>query len=115
MSRDRVPVEDLVDLQSLEARGRPLTPRELRAALPRGWALDEDGRHAHRDARLLFREGWVLILGLLIFGGIGGAFLIDAMPRGWSGALRLAGVAGLTLLAGGIVGPMVTRALYRRR
>ena len=115
MSRDPVPVEDLIDLQSLQARGRPLTPRELRAALPRGWALDEDGRHAHRDTRLLFREGWVLILGLLIFGGIGGVFLVDAMPRGWSGALRLAALAGGVLLAGGVVGPMVTRALHRRR
>ena len=115
MSGRRVPVEELVDLPRLRADGRPPTPREIRAALPRGWALDDDLRHAHRDARLLFREGWILALGLVIFGGLGGFLLIDAAPRGWSGALQHLVRVGLVALAGSVVGPLVTRALHRRR
>jgi len=113
--RASVPVEELVDLARLGRDGRPPTPRELRAALPRGWALDEDGRHAHRDARLFFREGWILVLGLVLFGAIGGFFLIDAAPRGPAGAVRLLVLIGLVALAGGVAGPLVTRALHRRR
>lgn len=114
-SRRSVPVEELVDLARLGRDGRPPTPRELRAALPRGWALDDDGRHAHRDARLLFREGWILALGLLLFGAAGGFFLVDAAPRGAAGVLRLLLLVGLVALAGGVAGPLVTRALHRRR
>jgi hypothetical protein len=116
--RARVPIEELIDpdvLARLRRDGRMPPPRELRAALPRGWALDADGRHAHRDARLLFREGWILLLGLAIFGTLGAFFLVDAVPRGWRGALRLALLVGLVLLAGGVVGPLVTRAVHRRR
>lgn len=103
-----------MDLSTLGRGGRPPTPRELREALPRGWALDDDHLHAHRDARLLFREGWILVLGLLIFGALGGFFLIDAMPAGWRGALRLVLLLGIVLLVGGVVGPLITRALHRR-
>lgn len=113
--RASVPVEELVDLAALGHGGRTPTPRELRAALPRGWALDDDGRHAHRDARLLFREGWILALGLLLFGLGGGWFLAGALPRGSAGVVRLALLIGLVALAGGVAGPLVTRALYRRR
>lgn len=118
MSRARaqgVPIEELVDVARLGRGGRAPTPRELRAALPRGWALDDDGRHAHRDRRLLFREGWILLLGLVLFGGLGGFFLIDAAPRGLSGVLQLLLLAAAVALAGGIAGPIVTRALHRRR
>ena len=44
-----VPVADLIDLASL---GRRPTPAQLRAALPPGWVLDEDGVTARRDARV---------------------------------------------------------------
>lgn len=113
-----VPIEELIEpshLAELTRDGRKPAPRELRAALPRGWALDDDGRHVHRDARLLFREGWILIVGLVIFGTLGGLFLVDAVPRGWRGALNLLMLLGIVLLAGGVVGPMVTRAVYRKR
>jgi hypothetical protein len=114
-TRERVPVSELLDVARLGRDGRPPTPRELRAALPRGWALDDDGLHAHRDLRLFFREGYVLVLGLLIFGALGAFFLIDAAPRGLAGMLRLAALVGLVLVLGGLAGPLVTRALQRRR
>lgn len=110
----RVPVGELVDLERVGPGHRPPTPAELRAALPRGWALDEDNEHAHRDTRLLFREGWILVLGMAIFGAIGALFLWGAMPRGWSGVARLVVLFVVVLLAGGLVAPLVTRALTRR-
>lgn len=110
----RVPVSELVDLDALAREGRPPTPRRVREALPRGWALDDDGEHAHRDARLLFREGWILALGLVVFGGVGLAFLWGAVPRGWGGVARLGVLLGVVLAAGGVVGPLVTKALNRR-
>jgi hypothetical protein len=111
-----VPLEELLDVERLRAqKGRPPTPSELRAALPRGWALAPDGRSARRDARLLFREGWILLLGLVVFGSAGLAFLLGSLPRGWSGVLRLAALVLAVLLAGGVVAPLVTRALNRRR
>ncbi len=113
--RALVPVSELVDLERLNASGRSLTQRTLREALPRGWALAEDGEHAYRDRRLLFREGWILILGLVIFGSIGLAFLLDAVPDGWHGMLRLVSLLVLVLLVGGFVAPRITRALNRRR
>jgi hypothetical protein len=112
-SRKLVPVEELVDLASLETGGGAPSPRELRRALPRGWALADDGRHAYRDARLLFREGWILILGLVVFGSAAGAFLWGALPRGTRGILRFALLVGVVLVVGGLVGPRITRALHR--
>ena len=114
MPRELVPVEELINLDALGAEGQPVTPRRLRAALPRGWALAEDNRHAYRDARLLFREGWILIVGLVVFGSVGGAFLWGAMPRGFSGVLRFLALIAILLLLGGVVAPMITRALNRR-
>ena len=113
-SRRRVPVSALVDLEMLRQDGRPPTPARIRSALPRGWALDDDHLHAHRDARLLFREGWILVLGLLVFGSVGLGFLWGAMPQGWSGVLRLATLAAIVLVVGGVVAPGITRALNRR-
>ena len=109
-----MPVEELVDLEPLRDLGRAPTARELRQALPRGWALADDGQHAYRDARLLFREGWILLLGLVVFGSAVGAFLWGALPRGGRGILRFVLLIGVVLLAGGIVAPLVTRALHRR-
>jgi len=112
--RELVPVEELIDVGALAEPGRPVTPRRIREALPRGWALADDNLHAYRDARLFFREGWILLVGLAVFGSIGGAFVLGAMPKGWGGVLRLGGLVLVLVLLGGVVAPMVTRALHRR-
>lgn len=111
---DPVPVEDLVDLERLRQDGRPPSPKAIREALPPGWVLDEDGKTARRDLRVLARDGWVLVIGLVCFGAAGLAFLFDAMPSGWSGVLRFAGLIAILLLAGGFVGPLITRAVMRK-
>lgn len=111
----RVPIERLVDLELLaRLDGRAPSPARIRAALPRGWALDQDGTHAHRDARLFFREAWILIVGLVVFGSVGLGFLWGAMPRGAHGLLRFGLLLGAVALLGGVVAPLVTRALQRR-
>ena len=116
MARERelVPIEKLLDLDELRAAHRTLAPRHIRAALPRGWALADDHRHAYRDLRLLFREGWILIVGLISFGAVGGAFLWGAMPAGWGGVLRALMLVAITLFLGAVVAPIITRALQRR-
>jgi len=70
-------------------------------------------RPATRDRRWLFRESWVLLLGLVCFGAGGLTFLWGAMPRGWEGVLRLVLLLGIVLLVGGFVGPLISRALLR--
>lgn len=110
----RVPVEELVDVERLRRSGRPPSPSDLRAALPPGWVLDDDGRTARRDRRLLFRQGWVLIVGLVAFGAAGVGLFWMTFPRGWAGVAR-AGVLVLALVViGGVVAPAITRALQRR-
>ncbi len=111
---ERVPVEELVDLGQLERDGRRPTPARLRAALPRGWVLEEDGLHARRDLRLLFREGWILLCGMVIFGGVSAALFWSVLPSGWAGVGRLALGVGVLLVAGGIAAPLITRALNWR-
>ncbi|HIG10818.1 MAG: hypothetical protein ABGY71_00205 [bacterium] len=111
--RRRVPVQDLVDLEALSPAGRPPHPARLRAALPRGWRLEEDPRYARRDLGLFLREGWILILGLLIFGAVGLYSFWSVFPGGLPGVARFAALVVLVLLAGGIVGPLVTRALMQ--
>ena len=113
----RVPVGELIDPDRLEAlgrHGRPPKPRELQEALPPGWVLDEDGTHARRDLRLLFRRGWMLAIGLLLFGGAGLVFFVDVLPGGYRGVLRFAAMIVVLLLIGGVVGPIITRALTKR-
>lgn len=114
--RERLPLRELVDLAALErARGRALTPAELRGALPRGWVPDDDDpQYARRDGRLLFSDGWVLITALVTFGCAGLFFLWSAMPRGWSGVLRFGVLVGGVVVVGGLVAPRITRALQRR-
>ena len=114
-SRQRVPVAELIDLNSLAEDGRAPSKRRLRAALPRGWVLEDDGIHARRDLRLFFREGWILVVGLVTFGGVGLAFLWDAMPGGWRGLARFGLLVGVVLAVGGVVGPIVSRALQEKR
>ena len=68
-----------------------------------------------RDGRLLFRDGWMLILFLVCFGAAAGGIFWWSAPRGAGGWIRFAIALAIVLLAGGIVAPIVTRALYRRR
>ncbi|MFN0007740.1 MAG: redoxin family protein [Planctomycetota bacterium] len=112
----RVQIDELVDLGALEREsGRRPTPSEIRGALPRGWVLDPDGRSARRDARMLFRQGWMLALCLVSFGAAGAGLFWWSFPAGHSGWLRLAGALAVLLLAGGIAAPILTRALSRGR
>ena len=111
----KVPLEQLIDLSALRKDGREPTPTRLRQALPPGWVLDEDGQHARRDLRVLARDGWVLVIGLVLFGAAGFYLFWDSFPRGWLGLGRFGMLILLVLFAGGIAGPMITRALLRRR
>ncbi len=111
----RVAVEELVDLSRVGPGTRAPTPREIREALPRGWVLEEDGVTARSDARLLFKEGWVLILGLVCFGAAVIGLFWWSFPRGSTGWVRFATVVAVVLVAGGVVGPLVTRVLTRAR
>ena len=86
----------------------------MRAALPRGWVLEDDQRHARRDARLLFREGWILIVGLVVFGSAAVGLFYLTFPRGWSGLARAGVLLAVLLVLGGLVAPAITRALHRR-
>jgi hypothetical protein len=111
---ERVRVEEVLDLEALTERlGRPPTPRQLREALPVGLVLDEDGVHVRRDLRMLARHGWVLVAGLVSFGTAGLWLFQETFPRGWRGVGRFAVLIGIVALAGGVVGPMITRALMR--
>lgn len=112
--RKRVELSELLSPEELAALGPAPSPRELRARLPRGWVPCDDGRHAERDLRLFFREGWMLALCLLVFGALGAMFLAGALPRGLAGVLRFLGLVALLVLAAGVVGPLVTRALAQR-
>ena len=114
MPQEHVPVEELIDLTRVGPGTRPPSPRELREALPRGWALDDNGLTAHRDARLLFREGWIVFMGLILF-GLGAIFFFKSvLPAGFAGFLRLLATIAVVLLVGGLVGPLISRALLRR-
>jgi len=68
-----------------------------------------------RDGRLLFRDGWMLILFLVCFGAAAGGIFWWSAPRGGAGWIRFGVAVLLVLVAGGIVAPIVTRAIYRRR
>jgi hypothetical protein len=108
-------VEELVDLERLGRGGRPPTPKQIREALPPGWVLDEDGRTARRDLRLMAREGWVLVVGMVCFGAAAVGLFWETFPRGWRGVGRFAVLVVVMVLLGGVVAPMITRALYRKR
>ena len=114
--RARVPIGELVDLDALRAErgGQDPTPANLRGALPPGWALDDDHLYAKKDMRLLFRQGWMLAIGMLLFGAAGILFFIEVFPRGWGGVLRFVILLAILALVGGVVGPMITRGLSRR-
>ena len=108
------PVSELIDLGSIRSDGRKPTPKQIREALPVGWALDEDGETAFRDGRIFFRDSWVLLLGLVCFGAAGVGLFWFAMPSGGAAVVRLIVTIGVVLLAGGLIAPIMTRALNRR-
>ena len=114
MSEQRVRVDELVDLSKIRSDGRPPTPAQLRAALPNGWKLDDDGVHAVRDLRLFFSQSWVLVLGLVMFGAAAIGLFATTFPRGERALLRVAILVGVMIVIGGVIGPLVTRALNRR-
>jgi hypothetical protein len=109
----RVPIQELIEPARLRALGPAPSPAALRGLLPRGWVLAEDGLHARRDLRLFFREGWILLACLVVFGSLGAMFVLGAVPRGWGGALRVLALVSIVWLAAGVAGPLVTRALRR--
>jgi len=111
---DPVPVEQLIDLSALRQDGRPPTPKQIREALPAGWVLDEDGKTARRDLRVLARDGWVLVLGLVTFGAAGLGLFWHTFPRGGAGIARFFVLIAVVLVAGGLVAPIITRALNRK-
>ena len=111
----RVPVTELIDLEGLAPAGERPSTRAIREALPAGWVLEEDGSTARRDLRLLARQGWMLLLLMLVFGSVGLGLFWSSFPRGSKGLLYLLVLIGCVLLAGGLVAPLITRALYRRR
>ena len=68
-----------------------------------------------RDGRLLFRDGWMLVLFMICFGAAAGGIFWWSAPRGSAGWIRFGIAVLIVLVAGGIVAPMVTRAIYRKR
>ena len=109
-----MPVEELVDLERLRRDGLPPRPSDVRAALPPGWVLDEDGRTAHRDGRVMFSQGWILVAGLVSFGAAAIGLFWMTFPRGWAGVSRALILLVALIVIGGLVAPGITRALHRR-
>ena len=114
MDRERVRIEQLVDLSKAGRGGAPPTRSDLRRALPKGWVLDDDGLHALRDRRLLFGQGWVLLTAMVVFGALSIVIYASAAPRGWSALIRVGILVIVLVLIGGVIGPLLTRALYRK-
>jgi hypothetical protein len=110
----RLPIEELVDRAHLPHDGQPPSPRAIRAALPAGWLLEPDGRTARRDLRALARQGWLLLLALVVFGSVVLGLFWSSFPRGGAGLARLGILLALVLIAGRVVAPLITRALHRR-
>jgi hypothetical protein len=104
-----VPIEELVDPALFGDGTKTPHPYKLRDALPPGWILEPDLKHARRDRRVLAGGGWVLVIGMISFGTVAFFIFRDAFPKGFGGFLRLGAMLAIVLLAGGIVGPMVTR------
>ncbi len=61
------------------------------------------------------REGWVLVVGMVVFGCTGAYLIWDSLPSGLAGVIRVVLLVGLVLFAGGVAGPMITKAVRRRR
>jgi hypothetical protein len=57
----------------------------------------------------------VLVLGLVMFGAAGIGLFITTFPRGERALWRVAILIGVMVVIGGVIGPLITRALNRRR
>jgi hypothetical protein len=57
----------------------------------------------------------MLVLFMVCFGAAAAGIFWWSAPRGAAGWIRFGVALGIVLVAGGIVAPIVTRALYRRR
>ncbi len=68
-----------------------------------------------RDRRLFHRGSWILVLGLVCFGAASLGLFWQTFPRGPRGVLRALTLLAVLVLLGGVVAPVVTRALRRRR
>ncbi len=112
--RGRRRLDELIDPERLRSLESEPSPARLRSLLPRGWVPEPDGVHARRDGRIFFREGWILVLCLVVFGALAVLFLLGGTPRGWAGILRILALVAAVWIAGGLAAPLVTRALRRR-
>jgi hypothetical protein len=64
--------------------------------------------------RLFFREAWVLLLAMVMFGAAAAGLFWWSFPSGGGAWVRLGVGVALLVLVGGFVAPIVTRALKRR-
>jgi hypothetical protein len=64
---------------------------------------------------LFHRDAWILLLGLACFGAAALGLFWQTFPSGWRGVARALVLLAILLLLGGVVGPLVSRALLRRR
>ena len=76
--------------------------------------IDESTEPPRKARRLFYDEGWVLLIGLIAFGAAALGLFWMVLPSGPAGFLRLAAMAGVLLLCGGLIGPLVTRAIRKR-
>ena len=67
-----------------------------------------------RERRLFFSRSWVLLLGLVSFGCAALFLFWSTFPQGWRGVTRVVILIVIVLVIGGLVGPLITRALHRR-
>ncbi len=110
----RVRVDELIDTAALARDGHAPTSADIRRALPHGWVLDDDGEHAIHDRRVFFGRSWVLICGLVFFGAAALGLFASTLPKGPRAVTRVVLLVTAFVLIGGVVGPLITRALQRR-
>ena len=72
-------------------------------------------KSAIRDRRLFHRGSWILVLGLVCFGAAAVGLFWQTFPRGARGITRALTLLAILLVLGGVVAPVVSRALLRRR
>lgn len=73
-----------------------------------------DARRARGEHWQRLRRGWVLALGLASFGTLALMLFWSTFPSGWRGLARAGILVGLLVLIGGLIAPLITRALTRR-
>ncbi len=73
--------------------------------------MSTEGPHDSRATRT--RDGWILVLCLVSFGGLALTMFWQTFPRGWGGISRLALLLLFFLVAGGLLAPMLSKVLRR--